>query len=69
MDKFKEYNLKLSDKEEKLVNNYLDEIKNFIKKHDIEDEIYSDIEERVFDKLKEEKDLDQVKIKKILKEV
>lgn len=69
MDKFKEYNLNLNKKNKDLIKNYLKEIKDFIEKKSIDEELYNDIEERVFDKLKEEKNLNQLNIVKILKEV
>lgn len=69
MDKFEQYKLDLSKKEQELVTKYLDKISNFVKKHDIDKELYQDIEEMVFEKLIKEKHLDQLKIIKILKEV
>ncbi len=69
MNKFKHYKLNLSNKEQELVTKYLDKISHFVKKHDIDKELYNDIEEMVFEKLSKEKNLDQLKIIKILKEV
>jgi hypothetical protein len=69
MNKFKHYKLNLSNKEQELVTKYLDKINHFVKKHDIDKELYEDIEEMVFEKLSKEKHLDQLKIIKILKEV
>jgi len=69
MDKFEQYKLDLSKKEQELVTRYLDKISHFVKKHDIDKELYEDIEEMVFEKLWKEKHLDQLKIIKILKEV
>jgi hypothetical protein len=69
MDKFQEYKLNIQDKEKKLVLEYLEKIKNFIDKNSIEKELYNDIEEMVFEKLSQEKELDQLKVMKILKEV
>ncbi|MDD3302374.1 MAG: PspC domain-containing protein [Candidatus Gracilibacteria bacterium] len=69
MNKFKEYNIEISKKNEDLVLNYLDKIKKYTEKNDIEKDLYNDIEEMVFEKLSKEKDLNQLKITKILKEV
>ncbi len=69
MEKFEQYNLDLSKKEQELVTKYLDKVNHFVKKHDIDNELYEDIEEMVFEKLSKEKKLDQLKIIKILKEV
>jgi hypothetical protein len=69
MDKFQEYNLNIQDKEKKLVLEYLEKVKNFIEKNNIEKELYNDIEEMVFEKLSQEKELDQFKVLKILKQV
>lgn len=69
MEKFEQYKLELSKKEQELVTKYLDKVNHFVKKHDIDKELYQDIEEMVFEKLSKEKDLDQLKIIKILKEV
>jgi hypothetical protein len=69
MEKFEQYKLDLSKKEQELVTKYLDKISNFIKKHEIDEELYQDIEEMVFEKLSKEKKVDQLKIIKILKEV
>ena len=66
MDKFKEYNLNLNKKNKDLIKNYLKEIKDFIEKKSIDEELYNDIEERVFDKLKEEKNLNQLNIVNML---
>jgi hypothetical protein len=47
----------------------LKKIKNFIEKNNIDKELFNDIEEMVFEKLSLEKDLDQLKIRRVLKEV
>lgn len=69
MDKFEQFKLNLSKKEKDLVSDYLNKIKNFISENKIDKELFSDIEEMVFEKLSLEKELDQLKIIKILKEV
>jgi len=69
MDKFEKYKLKLSDKQKDLVNTYLKKIKKFVEKHSIENELYLDIEEMVFEKLSIEKKPTDLKIIRILKEV
>jgi SMC interacting uncharacterized protein involved in chromosome segregation len=69
MDKFEQYKLNLSKKEKDLVIEYLDKIKNFIEKNKIDKELFTDIEEMVFEKLSLEKELDQLKIIRVLKEV
>lgn len=69
MDKFKKYKLSLNEKQKDLVNNYLEKIRNFVDKHEIETELYNDIEEMVFEKLSNETEFTELKIVKILKEV
>ncbi len=69
MDKFKTYKLNIWEKEKKLVLQYLEKIKSFTDENGIDIELYNDIEEMVFEKLALEKDFDQLKITRILKEV
>ncbi|MDR1988581.1 MAG: hypothetical protein LBQ24_07910 [Candidatus Peribacteria bacterium] len=69
MDKFGQYKLKLTDKNKELVRTYLQKMKKFVEKNNIELELYNDIEEMVFEKLSNQKKLDQLIITKILKEV
>ncbi len=69
MDKFEQYNLNLSGKQKDLVNNYLTKIKKFVEKHEIEKELFEDIEEMVFEKISFEKEISDLRIIQILKEV
>ena len=69
MEKFEQYKLNISEKDKILVMNYLEKLKNFTTKHNIEEELYNDIEEMLFEKLQVEENLDQLKIIKIIKEV
>ncbi len=69
MDKFKEYKLNIWEKEKKLIREYLEKIQEYITQNSIDSELYNDIEEMIFEKLSLEIDFDQLKIKKILKEV
>ena len=69
MEKFQEYNLTLNQKEKNMVINYLNNIKNYIKAKNIDMDCYNDIEEMVFEKLSKSSELNQLKIKQILKEV
>lgn len=69
MNKFEEYKLDLSKKDKKMINDYLENIKKFIKENNQEEEMYYDIEERVFEKLSTYKKLNQLKIKQTLNEI
>lgn len=69
MDKFKEYKLNIWEKEKKLIEEYLQKIQDYIAENSIDSELYHDIEEMIFEKLSFETEFDQLKIKKILKEV
>lgn len=69
MDKFEKYKLSLNEKQKDLVVAYLEKIKKFVDKHEIETELYNDIEEMVFEKLWNETEFSDLKIIKILKEV
>lgn len=69
MSKFKEYKIDISDKNKKLIKDYLKKIKGFIDKNDLETDLYFDIEERVFEKLSNDWELNQLKIKQILNEI
>jgi predicted transcriptional regulator len=69
MDKYTQYKLKITDKGKELVKIYLQKMKKFVEKYNIEKELYNDIEEMVFEKLSNQKKLDQFSITKVLKEV
>jgi hypothetical protein len=69
MDKFKQYNMKITSKNEKLISDYLSKLKNTIEKYSIDKELYDDIEERLFEKLKNYENPDELSIKKVLKEI
>ncbi|MDR1944573.1 MAG: hypothetical protein LBQ59_00340 [Candidatus Peribacteria bacterium] len=69
MDKFTNYKLKITDKNKELVKAYLQKMKKFVEKYNIEKDLYNDIEDMVFEKLSNQKKLDQLSITKILKEV
>jgi hypothetical protein len=69
MDKFIQYKLEITDKEKKLVEDYLSKMKEIVDKYDIDKELYNDIEERLFEKLSALKNLNQLNITKILKEM
>lgn len=69
MDKFEQYKLNLTKRQKDLVNNYLTKVRKFTEKYEIEKELYQDIEEMVFEKLSLEKDVSDLRIIQILKEV
>jgi hypothetical protein len=69
MDKFEQYKINILEKDKTVVLEYLEKIKKFVSENNIDKELYNDIEEMVFEKLSLEKNLDQLKIVKILKEV
>ncbi|MCH8518602.1 PspC domain-containing protein [Candidatus Gracilibacteria bacterium] len=69
MNTSQKYPVSLPKKEEELVGNYLKRIEIFIDQHHIDHELYSDIEEMVFEKLKNEEKINQINITRILKEV
>lgn len=69
MSKFTEYNLDIAPKNEKLVNEYLKKTKAFIDDNSLEEDLYFDIEERVFEKLAEKEKLSELVIKQTLNEI
>lgn len=69
MNKFDQYKLSLTEKQKKMVNEYLLKIKNFVEKHEIDTDLYNDIEEMVFEKLSLEKEITDLRVVKILQEV
>lgn len=69
MDKFQKYKLNIWEKEKILVIEYLDKIKKIVLDNEIDKELYNDIEEMVFEKLSREKKIDQLKVRKIIKEI
>lgn len=69
MDKFEQYKLTLSKKQKDMVNGYLLKVKNFVVLHQIQMELYNDIEEMVFEKLSLEKDITDLRLTKMLQEV
>ena len=68
-NKFIEYNLNITDKNKDFVILHLQRIKDFVEKYNIEKELYQDIEDMIFEKLSNEKELTQLNITKIFKEV
>lgn len=69
MNKFTEYKLDISAKDKKIVIEYLETTKEFIAKNSLEEDLYFDIEERVFEKLSSYDSLDQLKVKQSLNEI
>lgn len=69
MDKFEQYKINIWEKEKNLVLEYLEKIKKFISDNNIDKELFLDIEEMVFEKLALESDINELKIRKIIKEV
>jgi len=69
MNKFEQYNLHLSEKQKNTVKVYLAKLKIFVTKYDLDEDLYNDIEEMVFEKLSNEKNLTDLKIAKMLQDV
>lgn len=69
MDKFATYNLEIDEKCKTLVMQYLQSIKDHVENNWLDDECYSDIEEMFFEKLASLKQINELNIKKIIKEV
>ncbi len=69
MNKFQEYNLTLTDKEKSLVEQYVARITEYTKKHSVDQDVLRDIEDMLFEKLAAEPNLNELKIRKILKTV
>lgn len=69
MNKFVEYNLNLSDKQKDLINDYLEEILDFVEYNLLDKELYYDIEEMVFEKISSLKQINELNLRKIIKEV
>lgn len=67
MDNFE--SLKITERQQKIIKDYLDSLKKYVKKHHIEMEVYNDIEEMLYEKLSKAKCLDDLTIKKSIKEV
>lgn len=67
MDNFE--SLKITERQQKIIKDYLDSLKKYVKKHHIEMEVYNDIEEMLYEKLSKAKYLDDLTIKKSIKEV
>lgn len=67
MNKFEKLNI--TDKQKNIIEKYLTSLKNFVCDNNIDIEVYNDIEEMFFDKLTENKKLDDFIIKKSIKEV
>lgn len=69
MNKFEEYEINVNTKDKKHITDYLKKINDFINERTLDTDLYFDIEERVFEKLSNEWNLDQLKIKQILNEI
>lgn len=61
--------LKLTEKQRKIINDYLETLKSYVKNNKIDIEVYNDIEEMFLDKLFNIEKLDELQIKKSIKEV
>lgn len=69
MDKFKKYNISATPEQQKMVSDYLLEIKNYVEKNNLDIELYNDIEEIVFEKILALKQVNSLNLQKIIKEV
>lgn len=69
MDKFSTYKLEIDEKCKTLVMQYLQSIKDHVENNWLDEECYSDIEEMFFEKLSSLKQINELNIKKIIKEV
>jgi len=69
MDQFESYHLSISEKNRKIVEAYLSKMHSYVSTHSLDEELYQDIETRVFEKLSQAEVLDQFHIVQILKEV
>ncbi len=69
MDKFIEYDLKLLDKQKELVLNYMKRVKEYVETYSLDIELYNDIEEMFFEKLSSLKQINELNIRKIIKEI
>lgn len=69
MNKFQEYHLSLGEKETSIIENYISRITEYTKKHHIDADVLVDIEDMLFEKLANEQNLNELKIRKILKAI
>lgn len=69
MNKFKKYKIDVSSKHKHLIENYLDEMKQHISDNNLDEELYEDIEQRVFEKLAIHKTLNDLLIKQVLQDI
>lgn len=68
-NKYDEYKISISEKNKKIVDDYLNKINNFITDNNLENDLYFDIEERVFEKLSAHKNITQLQTIQILNEI
>jgi hypothetical protein len=61
--------LNISPDARKIIEEYLEELNIFIKKHNLDKELYSDLEERLYEKLSEEKNITKIKVLKAIYEI
>lgn len=69
MEKFNKYNINISDKDKIIIKDYLNKVKSFVEKHNLEKELFNDIEEWVFEKLEEIHDVKNKDVMKIINEM
>jgi hypothetical protein len=69
MNKFEEYQIEIDDKNKNLILNYLESVREYIDKNSLDEDLYFDIEERVFEKLSSQEKINQLNIKKLLNEI
>jgi hypothetical protein len=69
MDKFEKYNISATPEQQKIIGDYLQEIKSYVEKNKLDIELYNDIEEIVFEKILALKQVNSLNLQKILKEV
>lgn len=69
MNKFEQYKINIQEKEKSIILEYLEKIKKFISDNNIDTELFLDIEEMVFEKLSLEREINELKVRKIIKEV
>jgi uncharacterized membrane-anchored protein YjiN (DUF445 family) len=69
MKNFEAYRITISEKDSEIIKKYLEKVSKYVEKHNLDKELYSDIEEGIFEKLEEISDVKNKDVMKIINEM
>ncbi len=69
MTAFNDYNLQITPAQEKIIQEYLDEVLSYITRYNLDKDLYTDIEERLFEKLQSQDAVTNLNLQKAIHEI